>query len=237
MLSRIGALALLLGPLGYRLGVVGLGPAFGLFGVGFLLSLVTLPIALVIALVARRTPEIAKHAVLAAVLTLIVLAVPAWTLVQGAGAPPMHDITTDTEDPPRFDAVVPLRGDGSNPLKYSSELADVQRRAYPDIRPLLLPGAPDEVFDRSEEVVRELGWEIVSTDRQSGRIEATDVTFWFGFKDDVIVRIRPVDGGTRVDLRSVSRVGGGDVGANAARIRSFARQMLPPADRSLFDLD
>ena len=228
MLIRIGGLAVLLGTLGYRLGIVGLGPAFGLFGFGLLLSLVMLPIALITFLVARHIPEVSKRAGLAAIIALVVVAVPVWTLVTGFGAPPIHHITTDTEDPPQFDAVIPLRGESSNPLEYSSELAEVQRRAYPDIQPLLLSDTAEEVFDRSVEVARALGWVVVNIDREAGRIEATDITFWFGFKDDVVVRIRPADSGTRVDLRSVSRVGGGDVGANAARIRAFARRLSIP---------
>ena len=87
---------------------------------------------------------------------------------------------------------------------------------------------PDDVFDRSEQVVQGLGWEVVNADRAAGRIEATDTTFWFGFKDDVVVRIRPADNGSRVDLRSVSRVGGGDIGANAARIRAFSSRLISP---------
>ena len=87
---------------------------------------------------------------------------------------------------------------------------------------------PDEAFDRSDQVVRELGLEIVSADRAAGRIEATDTTFWFGFKDDVVVRIRPADNGSRVNLRSVSRVSGGDIGANAARIRAVSRWLTSP---------
>ena len=227
-LVRIGGVVLLLGVLGYRVGLIGLGFAFGLFGVGFLLSAVALVMALVTLLVGRRTPEVARRAGIALVLAVAVVAVPVSTILRGDSAPAIHHITTDTEDPPQFNVVIPLRGDTSNPLEYTAELAEVQRRAYPDIQPLLVQSPPDEAFDRSEQVVRELGWEIVSADRAAGRIEATDTTFWFGFKDDVIVRIRPADNGSRVDLRSVSRVGGGDIGANAARIRAFSRRLTSP---------
>lgn len=225
MLVRIGGLAVLLGALAYRLGLVGLGPAFGLFGIGLLLSLMTLPIALITAFVGRHVPAVSRRAGVAAVLALFIVAIPVWTVVKGAGAPPIHNVTTDMEDPPQFDAVIPLRGESSNPLEYTSEVADVQRLAYPDILPIRLAETPDVVFDLGVQVARELGWDIVNTDREAGRIEATDVTFWFRFKDDVVVRIRPAGAGTRVDLRSVSRVGGGDVGANAARIREFSRRL------------
>ena len=121
--------------------------------------------------------------------------------------------------------MIPLRGDDSNPLEYTPELAATQRRAYPDIQPVLLTSSPDEAFDYSVTAIESLGWELVDADRDAGRVEATDTTFWFGFKDDVVIRIRPSDGGSRVDLRSVSRVGGGDLGANAARIRAFAQRL------------
>ena len=224
-LIRVGGVALLIGVLGHRVGLIGLGLAFGLFGVGFLLSAVALVMALVTLLVGRRTPEVARRAGIALVLAVAVVAIPVSTILIGGSAPAIHHITTDTEDPPQFDAVIPLRGDTSNSLEYTADIAAVQRRAYPDTRPLFVQSPPDEVFDRSEQVVQGLGWEVVNADRVAGRIEATDTTFWFGFKDDVVVRIRPVDDGSRVDLRSVSRVGGGDVGANAARIRAFSSRL------------
>ena len=212
MLIRVGGVALLIGVLGNRVGLIGLGLAFGLFGVGFLLSAVTL-------VVGRRTPEVARRAGIALVLAVAVVAIPVSTI---------HHITTDTEDPPQFDAVIALRGDTSNSLEYTADIAEAQRRAYPDIQPLFVQSPPDDVFDRSEQVVRGLGWEVVNADRAAGRIEATDTTFWFGFKDDVVVRIRPADNGSRVDLRSVSRVGGGDIGANAARILAFSSRLTSP---------
>ena len=86
---------------------------------------------------------------------------------------------------------------------------------------------PVDVFARSLEAAESLGWEIVSASEDEGRIEATATTLWFGFKDDVVIRVRPDNGGSRVDLRSVSRVGGGDLGANAARIRAFIAAVMP----------
>ena len=228
MLIRVGGVALLIGVLGNRVGLIGLGLAFGLFGVGFLLSGVALVMALVTLLVGRRTPEVARRAGIALVLAVAVVAIPVSTILSGGSAPAIHHITTDTQDPPQFDAVIALRGDTSNSLEYTADIAGAQRRAYPDIQPLFVQSPPDEVFDRSEQVVRGLGWEVVNADRAAGRIEATDTTFWFGFKDDVVVRIRPADNGSRVDLRSVSRVGGGDIGANAARIRAFSSRLTSP---------
>jgi len=70
-----------------------------------------------------------------------------------------------------------------------------------------------------------MGGELVASDPVAGRIEATDTTFWFGFKDDIVVRVAPAPGGSRVDVRSTSRVGLSDVGTNAARIRKYLRAL------------
>lgn len=136
--------------------------------------------------------------------------------------PYIHDISTDTQNPPEFAAVLPLRAGAPNPAVYAgAELAAQQAAAYPDIQPLVLELAPAAAFERALATARRLGWEIVATDADGGRIEATDTTFWFGFKDDVVVRVAPADGGSRIDVRSLSRIGKSDVGANAARIRRY----------------
>jgi uncharacterized protein (DUF1499 family) len=80
---------------------------------------------------------------------------------------------------------------------------------------------PPQAFDRALASVREMGWDLVAADAAAGRIEATDTTFWFGFKDDVVIRVRPADGGSRIDVRSVSRIGVGDAGTNAKRIGAY----------------
>jgi uncharacterized protein (DUF1499 family) len=81
-------------------------------------------------------------------------------------------------------------------------------------------------MQKAIDAARALDWEIVASDAPAGRIEATATTMWFGFKDDIVVRVRPeAGGGSRVDVRSVSRVGQSDVGANAKRIREFIRRL------------
>lgn len=143
--------------------------------------------------------------------------------------PPIHDITTDTEDPPPFRAVLPARAGAANPPEYpGAEVAAQQKRAYPDVQPLRLPDPPPVAFDRALATARVMRWEIVAAEREEGRIEATDTTPWFGFKDDVVVRIRPEGGGSRLDVRSKSRVGRSDVGANARRIRRFLERVSGP---------
>ena len=151
---------------------------------------------------------------------------------EGQSYPPIHDISTDTVDPPRFVDVLPLRADAANTAEYGrsqgmtpARLAQLQREAYPDIQPLLLDAPPREVFERALRVVDELGCQLVASAPEEGRIEAVDTTFWFRFKDDVVIRLRPASGGTRVDARSVSRVGRGDVGTNARRLRRFLEEL------------
>jgi uncharacterized protein (DUF1499 family) len=160
------------------------------------------------------------------VIGLVVLRVP-WSWKQRADSvPPIHDITTDLADPPAFEAVLPLRQDAPNPSEYGGDsIAAQQREAYPDLGPLTLDLPLDAAFRRALEAARDMGWEIVDSDPARGRIEATATTPWFGFKDDVVVRVRPEDGGSRVDVRSVSRVGRSDVGTNARRIREYLEEL------------
>jgi len=147
--------------------------------------------------------------------------------------PPIHDITTDTENPPAFVAVLPLRQDAPNSAEYGgSDIAAQQRAAYPNLGPLVLNVSPDEAFTRALTAAREMGWRIVQANADEGRIEATDTTVWFGFKDDIVVRIRPVEQGSRIDVRSVSRVGKSDVGTNARRIRAYLQKVKTQSDRS-----
>jgi len=136
--------------------------------------------------------------------------------------PRIHDITTDMENPPQFKAIMPFRQDAVNPVIYGGpEIAVQQSSAYPDIRPLALLVNWQAAFDTALQTARDMGWNIVDSNRQEGRIEAVATTFWFGFKDDIVVRVTPVSDGSRVDVRSTSRVGGSDIGTNAARIRKY----------------
>lgn len=165
-------------------------------------------------------------AVLGLIVAMVTATPPLLWMQRAAEVPRIHDISTDTTDPPRFDAVVPLRREAPNPVVYGgAEIAAQQRQAYPEIQPLMVDQAPDEVFEQALALVQARGWQVVAADAEAGRIEATDTTFWFGFKDDVVIRIRAQDGGTRVDMRSLSRVGLSDVGTNARRIHGFLRAL------------
>lgn len=223
----LGILALLgmlsAGPL-YRFGVLGLRPAFGLMGIGAQAGIVAIVIALVglvLALFARRG-RYASYAVLGIVLGALAF-VPPWMFRHKASqVPPIHDISTDTVNPPTFDAVLPLRAHAPNSPDYAGAAVAVQQhQAYPDIRPLQFTATPAAVFNAALKTAKSMGWTIDAQVPAQGRIEATATTFWFGFKDDVVIRIRPDAQGTRLDIRSESRVGKSDVGKNAARIRAF----------------
>lgn len=151
-----------------------------------------------------------------------------------AGKMPMiHDITTDMVNPPQFKAIMPLRSGATNPPTYGGpETAAQQSSAYPDIRPLMLPTTRQTAFERAFLTAKNNGWQIVDSNRREGRIEAVATTFWFGFKDDIVVRVTPVVDGSRVDVRSTSRVGLSDIGTNAERIRGFLKKMNEPGEGS-----
>ena len=158
----------------------------------------------------------------ALVIGLLVIGIPWQQQRLARSVPPIHDITTDVNNPPQFVAVAPLRADAPNPIEYEgAEIARQQQQAYPDLRPVLLDMPLDRAFQRALDVAEDQGWEIVEANPSQGRIEATDRTFWFGFYDDVVIRLTPVEGRTVLDVRSKSRVGRGDVGANARRIREY----------------
>jgi uncharacterized protein (DUF1499 family) len=221
-ISWVGTLLLLVGPLGTRLGVWPFPLGLALFALSALVALA----GLVATLVGGAKTRAWRPALAAALVALLVLALPAWQLSRAGGAPPIHDITTDADDPPSFVSLVPLRQGAPNPPAYDgAEVASQQREAYPDIGPMTVAAAPAEAFARSLDVARGLGWEIVASVPDEGRIEAVDTTFWFGFKDDIVVRLRPAGIGTRIDVRSKSRVGLGDAGANARRVRAFLAAM------------
>jgi uncharacterized protein (DUF1499 family) len=165
-------------------------------------------------------------ALIALVIGLLVVGIP-WQMKRTAQqVPAIHDITTDTDNPPGFLAVLLLRKDAPNSAEYGGpDIAAQQRAAYPDLEPRLLPVPMQKAFAQALEAAEAMGWDIVATDAQEGRIEATDTTFWFGFKDDVVVRIQSRGDESLVDVRSVSRVGKSDVGANAQRIRAYLRKL------------
>lgn len=229
MAAAVAALAMLLasGP-GSRLGVWPWQAGFSLVKWAFYTGAAAACGALVLVVLAllprwRRgigIPLVALGIALAA-------AVPPYIVYKDAvGYPNINDITTDPFDPPAFVALAAERAKTKAGAAYGGmKFAEEQNKAYPDIKPLVVRSAPQETVQKAIDAARALGWEIVSTDAPTGRIEAVATTTWFGFKDDVVVRVRPEGAGSRVDIRSVSRVGTGDAGANAKRIREFLARL------------
>jgi uncharacterized protein (DUF1499 family) len=206
----------------YRTRVAGLATTFLLLRWSVYAAIAALLLALIAMAIALRRGSGRAMPLVTLLLVGAAFATPVAKVRQAARVPRIHDITTDTERPPQFVAVAPLRAGAANPIAYGgAEIAAQQRRAYPRVQPLTLPLPPNQAFDRALAAARAMGWEIIASDPPAGRIEATDTTFWFGFKDDVVVRVEAAPGGSRVDVRSLSRVGLSDVGTNAARIEKY----------------
>jgi len=176
---------------------------------------------------------VAVGGLVAVAIAVAALWMPISLLRVARAVPRIHDITTDTERPPAFVAVLPRRRDALNPAEYGGpQVAAQQRAGYPDLVPAELAVPPERALAAAGEAARALGWEIVAEVPAEGRLEATDTTRWWGFKDDVVVRVAPRGSGSVVDVRSVSRVGVSDLGANAQRIRRFLTELRSRASRT-----
>lgn len=224
----IGAvIAVVLLPLG------ALGTKFGIwpFGIGLLfvfgatiLAAIGFGGGLFAWLVARKNDLLVdkKLAGMGALVSGLILA---FMGVQANGAfavPPIHNISTDVNDPPAFQAILAQRSDSDNPVAFeASALAEVQAQAYPWVKPLITPLDQVAATNRAAVVLESMGLEIVAKDATNHLIEATYTSFWFGFKDDLVVRVRPAGDGSVIDVHSVSRVGQSDLGQNARRIGEF----------------
>ena len=170
--------------------------------------------------------------------SLILVFIPLSAARQAYVSPPIHDISTDVEYAPQFVALLPLRKGATNGPEYDgpkkvvldgkiTTVAELQKKSYPDIiahRQLGVTVA--KAYWHAFYTARRIGWNIVSFDDKKGSIEATDTTLWFGFTDDISIRVRAAGSiGARVDIRSKSRVGTSDYGRNAARIRRFLKAL------------
>jgi hypothetical protein len=223
LLSVIAVLLLLAAGPGTRVALWEFGTGFQLMRWAAFAGLAAAGLASVMLLLPRTRRAGLAGLLVALALGLGTAFVP-WNALRLARALP--PITTDTERPPQFVAILPLRAAAPNPAAYGgADVARAQVGAYPDLRTHRMDAAPADAFKRALQAARDMGWEVVAADAAAGRIEATDTTFWFGFKDDVVVRVEADGAGSRIDVRSVSRVGVGDVGANAKRIRAYLRAL------------
>ncbi|MGI9329915.1 MAG: DUF1499 domain-containing protein [Gammaproteobacteria bacterium] len=230
-MAGLGLIAAAVGLLGAAVGALSPFAAFGAFGLGLLLCALATLVLLIGLMISKGSGGAiaggrAWGAWLVAVL-VIVVSVSQRPTVEGAQGAVIHDVSTSVTNAPVFVEIITIReAEGAaNPPEYTGEFSETQLAAFPDIQTLSIARAPAEVFAAAEGVVAELGWEQVAADAASGRIEATASTPFFGFKDDVVIRISAAPNGSEVDIRSKSRVGQGDMGANAARIREFLTRL------------
>jgi hypothetical protein len=200
---------------GTRTGLWPLQVGLGMFGGALLVGLAAAGSAIVALALPRLRARSAPLLVGALVLGAASAAVPLDYIRRVKTLPYINDITTDAERLPQF----------SPPKDYPGHFAELQQIGYPGLRPLELAVPPKQAFARAAEAARQQGWEIAALDEGAGRIEAVVTTRWFGFKDDVVIRITPAAAGSRVDMRSKSRTGRSDAGANAQRIREFLARM------------
>jgi uncharacterized protein (DUF1499 family) len=225
-LAVLGLVLLAVGPLGWRLGwwhyrfaFIWLMPFAGYAAIaGGVFSIVTL---------ALGWSMLGSRGVAMAAIGILVGAAIAYVPWQynriRTRVPPIHDITTDTDNPPAFVAALALRGPKANTVTYEgADLAKKQKAAYPDIAPVMIAATPAEAFQRALDTAKAMpGWTVVDADPAAGRIEANETSRWFRFTDDVVIRVAADGAGARVDVRSVSRAGRNDFGVNAGRIRAF----------------
>ncbi|WP_297325061.1 DUF1499 domain-containing protein [Nitrosomonas sp.] len=223
-LSLFAALMAALAVLSHQLEGIDFQPALmGLAG-GTVMGLLAIVFGLIgtVRAIKARKPSIASTMAGSTLGFLVVMPILV-TVFAGIGAPLIHDITTDLQHPPEFVAIKALRtatDNSLNRLEPENQVA-LQATGYPDLGPLLIDRPFDQVFERAVALVKKRGWEIAVISAANGRIEATDTTPIMGFKDDVVIRVQTVGNQTRVDMRSASRVGKGDLGVNAERIRRF----------------
>lgn len=221
-IAAAGLLLLALAGPSYRIGLLSLAGASALLQWAAYAGLGAIAAAGVAGVLAYRRG--ARLAVAVAVAGLLG-GLASWTVPfewsRRARSVPMHDISTDLENPPAFEAIVPLRAGAPASLERPLSVAAQQREAYPDLAPLVLPMPLDQAFTRALVAAQQDGWRIVTADQGTGRIEATDTTTWFGFTDDIVVRLTPWGAGTRIDVRSASRDRERDMGSNARRIRRY----------------
>jgi uncharacterized protein (DUF1499 family) len=230
LFAALAVLLLAAGPVGWRLGwwhfrfaFTQLMPYAGYFGIA---AMAVAVLSLVFGRNAIRWQGMAIG-VLAFVAGGAIAYVPWHYDTVRRTVPPIHDITTDPDNPPQYAAVLPQRASeaGNTTVYEGAKLAEQQKRAYPDLAPLAFAASPQQAFDKALDAAKGMGWVIVASDPDKGRIEASDTSLWFGFTDDIVIRVSAEGAGSRIDLRSCSRQGRSDFGVNAARIRAYLAKL------------
>jgi len=221
------ALLFPLAALGTKVGLWHFRTAFALIGGAALTGAILLALSGVGILLGihRKRDSAKRDAALTAIIVLVPMGFVFYFGAKAGQVPEIHDISTDQQDPPALHRLLEQRPADANPLEYSPEVAAAQAKAYPQVQPLMLPGSVADAMAKAVQVAQALGWEVVNRDDSAGVVEATSTSFWFGFVDDIVIRVRAEGDHARVDVRSVSRVGRSDIGMNAQRILRFMEQM------------
>ena len=211
-----------------RSGLLEIQPALATFAGALAIAVVALLVAFAAFVVIWKEGLAGMGAALTAMLiSLALLAYPAYLGSKAYRLPRIYDITTDPIDPPRYEAVARLRPRDAHSVNYAGlYAAEQQRAAYPDIGPLGTNASAQNAYDAVLAVVEKRKWRVVDArapqaGRREGHIEAVARTPIMGFRDDVVVRIRAEPDGARIDARSSSRYGMSDLGTNAARLRGL----------------
>jgi uncharacterized protein DUF1499 len=216
----------------YRFGLYELFPWCLYFGIaGASLGLVW-----AVAAFFGNTGEGARYGVLGFIGSIVVIAMPLYDVAMSAELPPIHDITTDTEHAPEFVSLLNQRNGAENPATYEggklipfkgklSSVATLQHKYYEDVHATAILTSPESLFRRASRAAHGMGWDIVAEVPDEGRLEATDTTFFFGFTDDIVIRVKPAGLGARLDIRSKARTGEKDWGRNADRIRAYMKKL------------
>lgn len=190
-------------------------PGFALYALGGIAAIVAALSALV-ASARRRSFGRGRAVAILAAMVFIVSAAP------GFGPPPINDFTTDLAEPPQFQRALELQPNQGRDMGYPADFAQIQRDCCPDLATERLAETPEAAFDRARRAAESMpDWEILVADPATGLIEAVATSRVFGFQDDIAIRVRADSAGSKVDVRSKSRDGRGDQGANAARIRAY----------------
>ncbi len=231
-LGVAGVLALVVGPVAIQLGALSPYAGFAIFAFGGLLcGLLALVLGMIGLWRTRATTgrEGRGRALRGALLGAAILALIAGAAGSGRGVPAINDITTNPDDPPVFAHAGQLPGNEGRDLSYPSDFAAKQRAGYPDLAPIRVELSPPDALYQCLRAAEFLGWQVTHDNQEGGTLEATETSRIFRFVDDISVRVRPDGTGSVIDVRSKSRVGRGDLGANAKRIEAFRKKLTPAA--------
>ncbi|HXF16065.1 MAG TPA: DUF1499 domain-containing protein [Burkholderiales bacterium] len=227
VLSLASAAAMVFSGIGYRLDLFHFRVGFTILRWAFWFALAGGLLSLAGLIRTRGRPGSMLVAAIIGLAAGMTAAYIPWSLKRTAESLPyIHDISTDTANPPEFVAAAKLRKPGDHPVTYDGkEVADLQHQAYPDIAAFTSSASSEKAFEAAKAAIASMGMQLVDADPAQGRIEATQTSLLYGFTDDMVVRISKAAEGTKVDVRSKSRVGRSDLGQNAKRIRTFVQKM------------